>query len=149
MSRSGAGASRTRNARPYRAAGQIIRKVADIYENDAVDVARDKLAAAVDVAVPRAEADEATRYLSVVLGLGLDEPPDEVVHLRFAARMFVERLAAREPILVVFEDAHWADAPLLELIDYLVSHVRDARVRVPRARATGAVRNQSYVGRRA
>ena len=77
---------------------------------------------------PEPEADEATRYLSVVLGLGLDEPPDEVVHLQFAARMFVEHLAARDPILVVFEDVHWADAPLLDLIDYLVSHVRDARV---------------------
>ena len=80
---------------PYRAAGQIIRKVANIYENDGVDVARDKLAGTVSSLYPEAEADEATRYLSVVLGLGLDEPPDEVVHLRFAARMFVERLAAR------------------------------------------------------
>ncbi len=113
---------------PYRAAGQIIRKVANIYENDGVDVARAKLAGAVSSLFPAAEADEATRYLSVVLGLGLDEPPDEVVHLQFAARMFVERLAASEPILVVFEDAHWADTPLLELIDYLVSHVRDGRV---------------------
>ena len=64
----------------------------------------------------------------MVLGLGLDEPPDEVVHLQFAARMFVEHLAERDPILIVFEDVHWADAPLLDLIDYLVSHVRDARV---------------------
>ena len=29
---------------PYRAAGQIIRRAADIYENDGVDVAREKLA---------------------------------------------------------------------------------------------------------
>ncbi len=28
----------------------------------------------------------------------------------------------------MFEDAHWADTPLLDLIDYLVSHVHDARV---------------------
>jgi class 3 adenylate cyclase/tetratricopeptide (TPR) repeat protein len=113
---------------PYRAAGQIVRKVADIFENDGVEVARAKLASAVTSLFPEPEADDAARYLSVVLGLGMDEPPDEVVHLQFAARMFVEHLAAREPILVVFEDAHWADAPLLDLIDYLVSHVRDARV---------------------
>jgi len=113
---------------PYRAAGQIVRKVADIFENDGVDVARDKLATTVGSLFPEAEAADATRYLSVVLGLGLDEPPDEVVHLRFAARMFVEHLAARDPVLVVFEDVHWADEPLLELIDYLVSHVSDARV---------------------
>ena len=113
---------------PYRAAGQIIRKVADIYENDGVEVARAKLATTVSTLYPEPEAEEATRYLSVVLGLGLDEPPDEVVHLQFAARMFVEHLAKRDPILIVFEDVHWADAPLLDLIDYLVSHVRDARV---------------------
>ena len=93
-----------------------------------MEAARAKLAATVASLYPEAEADDATRYLSVVLGLGLDEPPDEAVHLQFAARMFVEHLAARDPVLVVFEDVHWADAPLLDLIDYLVSHVRDARV---------------------
>jgi class 3 adenylate cyclase/tetratricopeptide (TPR) repeat protein len=113
---------------PYRAAGQIVREVADIYENDGVETARAKLAATVADLFPEPEAADATRYLSVVLGLGLDEPPDEAVHLQFASRMFVEHLAARDPILVVFEDAHWADTPLLDLIDYLVSHVHDARV---------------------
>jgi class 3 adenylate cyclase/tetratricopeptide (TPR) repeat protein len=113
---------------PYRAAGQIVRKVADIYDNDGVEVARAKLGATVAKLFPEPEAADATRYLSVVLGLGLDEPPDEAVHLQFAARMFVEHLAVREPVLVVFEDAHWADTPLLDLIDYLVSHVHDARV---------------------
>src|SRR3954469_8141999 len=113
---------------PYRAAGQIVRKVADVYENDGVEVVRAKLASTVAELFPEPEAADATRYLSVVLGLGLDEPPDEAVHLQFAARMFVEHLAARDPILVVFEDVHWADTPLLDLIDYLVSHVRDARV---------------------
>src|SRR4029079_7622854 len=76
---------------------------------------------------PEPEAADATRYLSVVLGLGLDEPPDEVIHLQLAARRCVEHLAGRGPVLVVFEDVHWADDPLLDLIDYLVSHVRDAR----------------------
>jgi len=113
---------------PYRAAGQIVRSVAGIFENDGVDVAREKLATTVGSLFPEPEAADATRYLSVVLGLGLDEPPDEVIHLQFAARMFVEHLAGRGPVLVVFEDVHWADDPLLDLIDYLVSHVRDARV---------------------
>jgi class 3 adenylate cyclase/tetratricopeptide (TPR) repeat protein len=113
---------------PYRGAGQIVRGVAGIYENDGVEVAREKLAAVVASLFPERDAADATRYLSVVLGLGLDDPPDEVIHLQFAARMFVEHLAAREPLLVVFEDVHWADEPLLDLIDYLVSHVRDVRV---------------------
>jgi class 3 adenylate cyclase/tetratricopeptide (TPR) repeat protein len=113
---------------PYRAAGQIVRGVAGIYENDKVDNAREKLAGTVASLFPERDAADATRYLSVILGLGLDDPPDEVVHLQFAARMLIEHLAERDPLLVVFEDVHWADEPLLELIDYLVSHVRDARV---------------------
>jgi class 3 adenylate cyclase/tetratricopeptide (TPR) repeat protein len=113
---------------PYRAAAQIVRRVAGIYENDRVDVARTKLAAAVEGLFPEAEAAGATRYLSLLLGLGLDEPPDQAIHLLFTMRMLVEHLAERQPLLVVFEDLHWADDSLLDLVDYLVSHVGDARL---------------------
>jgi class 3 adenylate cyclase/tetratricopeptide (TPR) repeat protein len=113
---------------PYRGFGQIVRNVAGIYENDSVDVARTKLAATVADLFPETDVDSGTRNLSVLLGLGLDEPPDEVFHLRFAARTLIERLAERDPLLVVFEDVHWADEPMVELIEYLVTHVRDARV---------------------
>ena len=113
---------------PYRAAGEIVRHVAGVYENDAVDVARVKLAAAVEGLFPPEEVDEATRYLSLLLGLGLDAPPGEAIHLLFTMRMFVEHLADREPLMLVFEDVHWADDALLDLIDYLVSHLRDVRL---------------------
>src|SRR4029079_8810435 len=87
---------------PYRPAGQIIRKVADIYQNDGAETARAKLAATVAGLFPEPEAADATRYLSQLLGLGPHDTPDEVVPLQLPARMFVEHLAAREPILVVF-----------------------------------------------
>ena len=112
---------------PYRAAGEIVRGVAGIFENDPVDVARSKLAAAVAGLFPAADADDATRYLSLLLGLRLDDRADEPIHLLFTMRMVLEHLADRQPILAVFEDVHWADESLLALIDYLVSHVRDAR----------------------
>ena len=112
----------------YRAAGQIIRDVAGIFENDPAEEARAKLGASVRNLFPETEATEATRYLSVLLGLGLDKPPGDATHLLFAMRMLIEHLAEEQPVLVVFEDVHWADDPLLALIDYLVSHVRDARV---------------------
>ena len=113
---------------PYRAAGRIIRRVAGIYENDPPGAARAKLAEAVDSLFPPKEAAEATRFLSLILGLGLDDPPDEAIHLQFTMRMFVEHLAEREPVLLVFEDVHWAGDAMVELIDYVASHVRDARV---------------------
>jgi class 3 adenylate cyclase/tetratricopeptide (TPR) repeat protein len=113
---------------PYRAAGEMVRHVAGIYERDPVEVARSKLAGTLEQLFPPAEVADATRYLSLVLGLGLDAPPDEAIHLLFTMRMLVEHLAERQPVLLVFEDVHWADDALLDAIDYLVSHVRDSRL---------------------
>jgi class 3 adenylate cyclase/tetratricopeptide (TPR) repeat protein len=113
---------------PYRAAADMLRDIADVYENDPVDTARAKVAGLVEELFPDAGAADATRYLSVVLGLGVDQRPDEAIHLRFTVRMLLEHLAERQPLLLVFEDVHWADETLLELIDYLVTHVSDARV---------------------
>ncbi|UWU77877.1 AAA family ATPase [Bradyrhizobium huanghuaihaiense] len=39
-------------------------------------------------------------------------------------------LAARRPILAVYEDVHWADPTSLELLDFLVDRVQDAPVLV-------------------
>ena len=36
--------------------------------------------------------------------------------------------AAREPLLLVFEDVHWANDAMVDPIDYVVAHVREARV---------------------
>ena len=36
-----------------------------------------------------------------------------------------EALARREPVLVLFEDAHWSDATSLELLDQAVDRIRD------------------------
>ena len=113
---------------PYRAFGQILRRAAGIYETDSVEAARQKLATLVSSLFPEREAADATRYLSLVLGLGVDETASEAIHLLFAARRVVELLAEQGPLLLVFEDVHWADDSLLDLIDYLVAHVRDHSV---------------------
>ena len=113
---------------PYRAAAEMVRSAAGIFEAEPVADARGKLATLTGSLLPEPDVAEATRYLSLLLGLGLDEPPDEPIHLLFAARQLLEHLSEREPLLLVFEDLHWADDALLELIDYLVTHVRDHRV---------------------
>jgi class 3 adenylate cyclase/tetratricopeptide (TPR) repeat protein len=113
---------------PYLAAGEVVRRAAGIFENEPAEAARGKLASLTASLLPPNEVDDVTRYLSLLLGLGLDEPTDDPIYLQFAARQLVERLAEREPLLLVFEDLHWADDALLELIDYLVAHVRNHRV---------------------
>ncbi len=110
---------------PFRAAAEMVRHVAGIYENEPVDDARSKLATLAGSLYPETEVADATRHLSVLLGLGLDAPPDEQIHLLFGARRLIEHLSERDPLLLVFEDLHWADDALLDLIDYLVAHVRD------------------------
>ena len=113
---------------PFRAAAEMVRTAAGIYEAEPVADARGKLATLAGSLFPEPDVAEETRYLSLLLGLGLDEPPDEPIHLLFAVRQLIEHLSEREPLLLVFEDLHWADDALLELIDYLVTHVRDHRV---------------------
>src|SRR5204863_7733072 len=96
-----------------------------IYENDSIEEARGKLQDFAEALLDQAEVADTVRYLSLILGLGADAVTDEQIHLLFAARRVVELIAERGPLVLVFEDVHWADDPLLELIDYLVAHVHD------------------------
>ncbi|HEY6835852.1 MAG TPA: BTAD domain-containing putative transcriptional regulator [Gaiellaceae bacterium] len=46
----------------------------------------------------------------------------------WAVRRVLETLASEHPVVCVVEDLHWAEPTLLDLIDYLASHVADAPV---------------------
>ena len=46
--------------------------------------------------------------------------------IAWAAREWAEKLAEPQPLVLVFEDIHWAEEPLLELIEHLAEYVRDA-----------------------
>jgi class 3 adenylate cyclase/tetratricopeptide (TPR) repeat protein len=110
---------------PYGAFGQILRGATGIYENDRIEVAQEKLVAFVEGLFEPADVADTVRYLSLVLGLGSGASADAAIHLLFASRRVVELMAEREPVVLAFEDVHWADDALLELVDYLVTHVRD------------------------
>ena len=45
--------------------------------------------------------------------------------IAWAAREFADELADVQPLIMVFEDIHWAEEPLLELIDHLAQWVRE------------------------
>jgi len=110
----------------YGAFSQHVKQIAGVFEQDPPETAREKLAGAVSALVPEQEAPELTRYLSLLLGLGVDEPVDQRVLLFFAARRFIERVASEQPTMFVFEDVHWADGGELDLLEYLGTHVREA-----------------------
>src|SRR3989442_1525687 len=109
----------------YGAFTQLMRGIADIYENDPPDSARTKLSAAVEKVLPQTEVEETTRYISLLTGLGVDEPARDRDYLFFAGRRLLEGFASIQPLLVIFEDLHWADAALLDLIEYLATHIKD------------------------
>jgi class 3 adenylate cyclase/tetratricopeptide (TPR) repeat protein len=46
--------------------------------------------------------------------------------IAWAVREWAERLASVQPLVLVFEDIHWAEEPLLELIEHLAAWVREA-----------------------
>src|SRR5256714_1903615 len=46
--------------------------------------------------------------------------------LAWPARAWAQKLAEVQPLVLVFEDIHWAEEPLLELVEHLAAWVRDA-----------------------
>jgi class 3 adenylate cyclase len=138
------------------ALAEIVRQRLGIAEEDTADAAAASLAAGLDRFVP----DPGERaYVGARLGrlLGVTAAGDDGATLAreelFAGwRLFVERLAAARPVVLLVEDAQYADAGLLDFLDHLVDWARDlpvfvlvfARPELGRARpGFGAGRNRS------
>jgi predicted ATPase len=109
---------------PYWALSEILKVHAGILRTDDPAVTEEKLRQAAQQAVPEpAEAEWVISQLRPLVGLpgdahgGGDRRSGD-----FAAwRRFFEGVAASLPLVVVFEDIHWADEGLLEFIDHLVA----------------------------
>jgi class 3 adenylate cyclase/tetratricopeptide (TPR) repeat protein len=114
------------------ALAEIVRQRLGIAEEDPPDTASGKLAAGLDRFVP--DPDERA-YVGVRLGrlLGVAFTGDGGGPLArdelFAGwRLFFERLAAAQPVVLLVEDAHYADSGLLDFLDHLIDWVRDLPV---------------------
>jgi class 3 adenylate cyclase/tetratricopeptide (TPR) repeat protein len=108
----------------YWALGEIVKAQAGILETDDAESAEAKLRETIGVFVPdREDAQWLERHLRPLVGLEA-ATPDVATDPRseaFAAwRRFIEALAEHRPIVLVFEDLHFADDGLLDFIDYLV-----------------------------
>ena len=108
----------------YWALAEMVRMRAGILEEEAPDSALAKLGASIEEHVP----DEEERAwleprLAHLLGLAERTAPDRE-DLFSAWRLFFERLAEQRPVVLIFEDLHWADAGLLDFIEYLLEWSR-------------------------
>jgi class 3 adenylate cyclase/tetratricopeptide (TPR) repeat protein len=104
----------------YWALAEMIRARAGIAEDEDTGSAREKLRATVQ----RFLSDERERRLvepRLAHLLGLEQrTASEPADLFSGWRMFFERMAASEPVILVFEDLQWADSGLLDFVDYLL-----------------------------
>jgi class 3 adenylate cyclase len=113
---------------PYSAFAQQVKQTARIFDSDDAAEAREKLADAVASLAGPAAAEEHAPNLAVLLGLDDEREAADREQLFFSARVLVESLALRGPTLLVYEDIHWADASLLDLLETFGARVRDVPV---------------------
>ena len=105
------------------ALGEIIKAHCGILESDPPADAYDKLIAAVAAAVDdTSEREWFTSRMAPLVGVSTFEATEPVDRAEsFTAwRRFLEAVASKRPVVVVFEDLHWADKAMLEFIDHLV-----------------------------
>ncbi len=101
--------------------GEVIRDLAGITPEMTSLEAQERLAA---VSPDRDTADR----LAFAIGLRADAPVSGEAldrEIAYAVRRLVESPAAERPILLVVEDIHWAEPPLLDLLEYLATWTRD------------------------
>jgi class 3 adenylate cyclase/tetratricopeptide (TPR) repeat protein len=73
------------------------------------------------------ESEAVADLLAVALGvLGAAEGERTQDQLSWACLRWAERLADAQPLVLVFEDVHWAEEPLLDLIEHLARSLRNA-----------------------
>ena len=112
----------------YGAFADLVKDAAGIFETDAGPHARSKLAALCARLLPETQAEGVASHLAVVVGLGEPGLLTDRDVLFFSARCFVEALGAEQPTVLGFEDSHWAEPSLLDLIEFLGARVRDAPI---------------------
>jgi len=101
------------------ALGEIVKAHAGILESDDTATAEEKLDAMVEtLAEDDAERDWLARHTRPLVGLeGAGNTEREEA---FAAwRRLLEAAAEQRPLVLVFEDLHWADEGLLDFVDHL------------------------------
>jgi class 3 adenylate cyclase/tetratricopeptide (TPR) repeat protein len=107
----------------YSALAQIIKGHASILDSDELGTVETKLAAVLPSGPDR---EWFRQRLRPLLGL---EAPEASREENFTAWLrFFEDAAAKEPTVLVFEDLHWADDPLLAFLAHLATHLASVPV---------------------
>ena len=99
---------------------EMVKCAAGIADDDPLDVAIEKLRSFCEDEVV---ADLLGLASGVLEAVQAERSQQEIA---WAGREWAQRVAQEQPLVLVFEDIHWAEEPLLELIEHLVTWVREA-----------------------
>lgn len=104
---------------------EIVKQAAGIGPDEPPAEARAKIA---EVVGGEDDADFIEEQVGAILSVADVTPvADEIF---WAIRKLLEAEARRRPLVVVFDDLHWAEATLLDLIEHIAASTRDAPVLV-------------------
>jgi predicted ATPase/class 3 adenylate cyclase len=129
----------------YAALADIVAAEAGILDTDPAEVARARLSRAVGEVSADGSVELLTGALGPLVGLpGGNLPAGEA---ESAWRRYLLTLAARGPTVLVFEDLHWADEPMLRFVELLAATAREVPLLVlATARPELVDRDASWAG---
>jgi class 3 adenylate cyclase/tetratricopeptide (TPR) repeat protein len=108
----------------YWPVAEVVHEAAGIADDDAdSDDPRTRIASLVS---GEERADRIVNGVAHAIGLpGAQAAPDETF---WSIRRFLEAIARRGPLVACFEDIHWAEPTLLDLIEHIAAWSRDAPI---------------------
>jgi class 3 adenylate cyclase len=117
---------------PYRESGTYsplasqLMQLCDVFESDSAQVVADKLRARTAALLASGDADPAlvAGHLGLIVGIDAGNEAADRDALFASTRQFLEGAAREQPTVLVFEDIHWADSNMLDLIEALATRVR-------------------------
>jgi eukaryotic-like serine/threonine-protein kinase len=121
---------------PFGMLGQALRRAAGIQGGEPLEDRRAKLRARVSRSVAAKDRTRIAEFLGEMVGAPFDDADDEPLRaarrdailmndqISRAFQDFVESECRAHPVVIVFEDLHWGDAPSVLLVDAALGHVR-------------------------
>ena len=103
----------------YWALAEMVKAAAGVTDDDSMETATEKLR---EVCGDDAVADLLALASGVLDAVGGERTASEIT---WAAQIWATELADLQPLVLVFEDIHWAEEPMLDLIEHLAGGVRD------------------------
>ena len=99
---------------------EMVKTAVGIADDDPAEEAFEKLRESCE---DEAVADLLALATGVLEAVGGERSQQEIA---WAVREWAEQMAQTQPLVLVFEDIHWAEEPLLELIEHVAAWVRSA-----------------------